>query len=147
MVPPGRLFTSFEKLLMPFHEYLWLSVWIVFIFSAIAISLIRCRARVIQSFVLGVGNTSPYLNLTNVLLGGSIRLPRRNFARTLIAFYLFYCLIIRSSYTGALFNFLRSESRENEVKDLSEMIQRDFKFHVLDSSAEFLVKMPGVSNR
>lgn len=147
MCPPGRLFTSLEKLIMPFTLFLWLSVWIVFVLSVIAISLIRCRARVIQSFILGVKNTSPYLNLTNVLLGGSIRLPRRNFARTLLAFYLFYCLIIRSSYTGALFNFLRSESRESEANDMSEMIRRDFKFYVLDSSAEFVSSMVIISNR
>lgn len=132
---------------MPFKTFLWLCVWIVFIFSAIAIALIRCQARVIQNFVFGVKNTSPYLNLTNIFLGGSVRLPKRNFARTLLAFYLLYSLIIRSSYTGALFNFLRSEARENEVKDLAQMIQKNYRFYVLDSSAEFVVKMPIVGNR
>lgn len=132
---------------MPFETFLWLCVWIVFIFSAIVIALIRCQTRWIQSFVFGVKNTSPYLNLTNIFLGGSVRLPRRNFARTLLAFYLIYSLIIRSTYTGALFNFLRSESRESEVKDIGEMIQKNLRFFVLDSSLEFVAKMPIVANR
>lgn len=101
----------------------------------------------IQSFVFGVKNTSPYLNLTNIFLGGSVRLPRRNFARTLFAFYLLYSLIIRSSYTGALFNFLRSEARESEVQNIGEMIQKNLRFYVLDSSVEFVAKSPRVANR
>lgn len=101
ITPPGQLFTSFEKLFKPFREILWSCILIVFLLSFFAIFLMRFQSRSIQNFVLGQRNYSPSLNVVNIFFGGSLtKLPRRNFARFILAHFMVYCLIIRSSYQG-----------------------------------------------
>jgi hypothetical protein len=48
---------------------------------------------------------------------------------------------------GALFNFMKSASREKDIKDIDEMISRDFKLIILDSSREYIAEMPTVASR
>lgn len=101
ITPPGRLFTSFEKLFKPFRNILWSCILILFILSFISIVVVRFQSRSVQDFVFGYKNNSPSLNLINIFFGGSLtKLPNRNFARFLLAMFMIYCLIIRSSYTG-----------------------------------------------
>jgi hypothetical protein len=101
ITPPGRLFTSFEKLIKPFREILWSCIFIVFVLSFLAIFLVRCQPQSIQNFVFGYKNDSASLNVINIFFGGSLpKLPKRNFARFLLAQFMIYCLIIRSSYQG-----------------------------------------------
>lgn len=103
IVPPGRLLTSFEKLFKPFRRHMWIGVLIVFVLSFIAIRIVKRQTTSIQNFVLGTQNTSPCLNIINIFFGGSLhKLPVRNFARTLLALFMIYCLVIRSSYLGNL---------------------------------------------
>lgn len=105
MIPPGRLFTSFEKLFKPFRAILWTCILVVFILSYFAIFLIRFQTRSIQNFILGQRNYTPSLNVINIFFGGSLqKLPNRNFARFILAQFMIYCLIIRSSYQGEIFD-------------------------------------------
>lgn len=115
-------FTSIQRLLLPFQ----LTVWIIFIctlafaFSVIYIILICCGDR--QSFVFGRANHAPFLNTINISLGGSVmRPPTRNFARTLLAFWLFGTLILRNSYQGALFEFLHSQKSAEALDTLEKL--------------------------
>ena len=99
--PPGRLYTSLEKLFKPFRNILWSCILIVFFVSFVAIRVFKLQAPPIRNFVIGSGNNSPCLNISNIFFGGSLsKLPMRNFARTLLAMFMIYCLVIRSSYTG-----------------------------------------------
>lgn len=146
--PPGRLFTSFEKLFKPFKSYLWTCILALFILSFMAIRYTRSQSEKFQNFILGPGNTSPCLNISNIFFGGSLhRLPSKNFARTLLAIFFIYCLVIRSSYQGALFNFMRSASRAIGVNSIEEMAKENFTFFVVDSSAEFVTGSPEVMQR
>lgn len=107
ITPPGRLFTSFEKLFKPFKDILWLCIFVVFILSFLAIGCVSFQSRFVQNFVFGSGNSSPSLNVVNIFFGGSLpKLPTRNFARFLLAQFMIYCLIIRSSYQGEFHRFI-----------------------------------------
>jgi hypothetical protein len=148
ITPPGRIFTAIEKLQKPFREVLWTCILAVFMLSFITIAVVRFQSKSVQNFVLGQGNSSPCLNIFNIFFGGSLpKLPVRNFARTLLGFFMIYCLIIRSSYSGALFNFMRSVSREKDVANIGEMVAKDFKFYVVEASSEFVKELPRVANR
>ena len=108
MTPPGRLFTSFEKLFKPFRVILWSCILAVFMLSFLAIFLMRFQTRSIQNFVLGQRNYSPSLNVVNIFFGGSLsKLPNRNFARFILAQFMVYCLIIRSSYQGEIYDSIQ----------------------------------------
>lgn len=99
--PPGRLFTSFEKLFKPFGRIMWTCTLIIFVVAFLTVFVVRLQSTSAQNFVFGRGNSSPCLNIVNVFFGGSLsKLPVRNFARTILAFFMIYCLIIRSSYQG-----------------------------------------------
>lgn len=146
--PPGHLFTSFQKLFKPFRSYLWGCILVLFAVSFLAILYTRRQSKKFQNFVFGPGNTSPCLNISNIFFGGSLyRLPPNNFARYLLAIFSIYCLVIRSSYQGALFNFMRSNSREKAPSNMHEMANANFTFYVVDSSAEFMKGLPEVTKR
>lgn len=42
---------------------------------------------------------------------------------------------------------MKSESRDKDVSDINEMVERDFKFYILDSSEEYISGMPRVVER
>lgn len=101
IVPPGRFLSSFEKLFKPFRKVMWICILVVFVLSFIAIRIVLFQPIPVQNFVLGPQNSSPCLNIINIFVGGSLhKLPGRNFARFLLAFFMIYCLVIRSSYQG-----------------------------------------------
>lgn len=54
-----------------------------------------------------------------------MRPPSRNFARTLLAFWLFGTLVLRSSYQGALFEFLHSRKSAQELDTLDKLVEHD----------------------
>ncbi|CAO1310415.1 unnamed protein product [Diamesa serratosioi] len=134
IVPPGRLYTSFEKLFYPFKLKIWSLVTIIMLTGFLVIVLLKFRSIKTQNFVFGRGNQSPCLNIINVFFGGSLHLlPTRNFARFLLGLFMIYCLIIRSSYQGALFKFMQTDSRAQPASSIDEMLERDFLFYMLES--------------
>ncbi|KAG5675518.1 hypothetical protein PVAND_005414 [Polypedilum vanderplanki] len=148
IVPPGRLLSSMEKLGKPFGLLLWIFVSLIFIVSFFTVIALKFQSKIVQNFVFGREISTPSLNILNVFFGNSLhKLPKRNFARFILGFFMFYCLVIRSSYQGALFNFMRGDFRESHVKTIEAMAKRDFKFHVVKSSLDSVHELPEVMNR
>lgn len=143
VIPPGNIITSLEKLLKPFQIPLWncfLAV-LVLVFLIIGILQFRC-SRNVQIFVFGRKTYHPNLNFFNILLGGSLpTLPTRNFARAVLAIFMFYCFIIQNSYKGSLFQFMQKTMRQAEYKSTDELLQNNFKFYMLRSSRGLLSGM------
>ena len=148
VVPPGRQLTSIEKLLKPFSPTLWSAVIVVFIISFLMVFVIGWFTITIQNFVFGRNMTTPSLNIINVFFGGSlVQTPTRNFARTLLCFFMLYCLIIRSSYQGALFKYMQMDSRTPVKATVPEMIQADYHFYMFKNSYEHISNFPWISKR
>lgn len=49
--------------------------------------------------------------------------------------------------SGALFNFMRLQSREKTVEGIDDMVEGNYKFYILESSQEFVAEMPKVTQR
>ena len=148
-IPPGRENTSLEKLLKPFQT----PVWIVFL-GTIALSfavvwVIQMKfSKNVQNFVFGKDVSDPMLNILNMMFGGTLpSLPTRNFARTVLAIFMLFSFIIQNSYKGSLFQFMRTTTREREVKTVDEMIKQNFKFYMMRSSKALLTNLPQVLDR
>ena len=143
VVPIGEPFTSLEKLTMPFRKSIWLLMMVVLIVAFFVITFIKWKLNEdAQSFILGFKNSSPYLNTFIVYLGGSLtHVPKRNFARTILCIFMLYCLVVRNSYTGALFNFIRSETRKPSVKTIHEMVAKDFKFYMIEQAESKIMEI------
>jgi Ligand-gated ion channel len=144
-IPPGRLNTSLEKLLKPFGLRLWICFFTVLALSFAVIFFLKQQSQQIQDFVFGRGNSSAYLNVVNVMLGGSLSiLPTRNFARTVLGLFMLYCFIVQNSYKGGLFKFMQKTLREPEIQSTEELISKNFKLYMLPSSRGFFTQMPKI---
>lgn len=148
-VPPGRENTSLEKLAKPFQTPVWICFLLTFVLSFIVVHVLQTKfSKSAQNFVFGKNVSDPLLNIVNVLLGGSLSsLPRRNFARTILAIYMVYCFIIQNSYKGSLFQFMQSTTREKAVKTADEMIEQNFYFYMFSHSKDLLTGLPKVMER
>lgn len=148
IIPPGRLNTSLEKLLRPFQLAVWVAFLLTLIASFALVNVIQRCPKKFQDFVFGRANSSPNLNIVNIALGGSLnKLPSKNFARTLLAIFMIFCFIMQNSYKGGLFQFMQMTLRNAEVSSTDEMIERNFRFYMLQPSRAFLTGMPKVLER
>lgn len=126
-VPPGRELKSFEKLLQPFSQ----CVWIVLAVFALLISFVILVTKQNWNDMI-FGNRSPNLILFSIALGVSIpSFPSTSFARILLMSYILFCLVVQAVYAGLLFTYLQSDSRLKEVSSISEMLENDFKFYTI----------------
>lgn len=136
IIPPGRPFTPFEKLIYPFRKAVWFSLVAVLI-STVAVMTayekyvkshpgILCRRVVVTRLdilVIIVGSSQP-------------RLPEHNPSRLILATFLLFTLVIRGLYQGALFQFLQKNKRQSEINSVDEMMENDFRFYMYPSYQE-----------
>lgn len=150
IVPEGEAFTPLERLMKPFRVYIWSFVLAILAITFLVITFIRlkCDKRA-QNFVFGAENSTPNLNSWNIFLGGSLhRLPKRNFARTLLCFFIIYCFILRNAYMGALFTFIKSDELvKPPANSIDEMVEKDFKFYMTPSVVELISSIPKIFDR
>lgn len=86
--------------------------------------------------------------MINILLGGAMhKLPGRNFARFILALFTLYAIIIRNSYQGALFNFMRMDEHPQEVESLNDMLINNFEFYGFDTLNAFMNQVDFNVNR
>lgn len=149
VIPPGKPFTAFEKLFRPFTGTVWLGLIATFSVAVAVITIIKLRRqRVERNFILGAGNSSPYLNILISSVGGSMSvLPRTNFARTLLMLFLLFLIVQRTLYQAALFQFMQRDDRKRELQTIDELVAKNFKVHMLLSSLEHTEKMKFRSQR
>jgi hypothetical protein len=122
-VTKGLSYTPMEKLLLPFDLETWIMILITFAIGFLTIFIIyRCN-RFVQRFVFGTFVQDPSLYLTSIFFGiGVTRLPGRNFARYLMMIFTLYCLIIRTTYQGKMFEFLNKDVKRPTAKTEQDLI-------------------------
>ncbi|XP_053677922.1 uncharacterized protein LOC128728324 [Anopheles nili] len=148
-VPAGREYTPFEKLFRPFARLTWLLLAFYLMIALVVIFVIRLgHSTKVRSFVYGRGVSTPALNLLNVLLGGALLLlPSRNFARTVLFLWMYYCLVLRSLYQGSLFEYLQERKNFSPLQTVEAIVREDYRVYSLQGSALYLQQMPNVLER
>lgn len=144
IVPNGELYSSLEKLLKPFDFLTWDFVILYLLLSFVFIAIIKFGTnQKVTNFVLGSNSSSPYFNTIVAFIGQNVpdvRIPKRNFARTLFCIFMLYSLIIRNSYSGALFKFLKNDNLQKpHIQTVREMFDKNFKFY-MNLPIEVLIK-------
>ncbi|XP_059619127.1 uncharacterized protein LOC132263400 [Phlebotomus argentipes] len=136
IVPPGRSLTAMERILFPFKITVWTSILAVFIIWTVVVissKFLPVRKRI---FIFGFNNHFPFVNVINVFLGGSMpSSPRRNFARFLLISWIILSLVVRTSYQGALFGFLKESKGHLHVNSIEEMQEEGFKIYCTEELA------------
>lgn len=143
MIPPGEPYSAFEKLFRPFDFNVWIAVTIIFILSYLVIAIISFSKQ-IKKYVIEKGNTSPYFDVLEIFVGGSmIKIPTRNFARVLLMIFILYSLVIRNAYQGGLLKNMQSDDRKRPVESVTEMMEKGFHFYMTATAAsEHVAHLP-----
>lgn len=142
IVPPGKEFTSFEKLFKPFQSTVWMLLIGVVVIGMFIITLIKFQMPKIGHFVFGTGIRNHYFNILLIFVGGSQHIiPQRNFSRFILMMFLLFCFVQRNLYQAYLFQFMQSDNRAKEVSTIDEMIEKNFYFYMYDSFQEFTQSM------
>jgi hypothetical protein len=124
-----EFYTNYEKLLMPFDETTWLFLMIILITSLLIILIIKQFSRQLQKNFTAFTTSTPTMNMISIYFGiPSLKVPLMSSARILLAFFTFYCLIIRTGYQGVMFEFLTSDVQRPLPKTINELIDSEYKF-------------------
>lgn len=146
VLPSEDISTPLQKLLAPFTMHLWLDTAALIIMAVIVILITKKMTRRLRHFIIGgYLNSSPILNMWNGLLGGSIGNPRfakarflSTFARSLLMIWLMCSLILRGSYQGALYDFLKREILSSPLDTIAKINQSDCNLVIMSTATSSL---------
>lgn len=145
IIPPGKVISSLEKLLKPFQFIVWIYILVILAFAFLSVGLLSFYSKKATDFTFGQNTASPCLNIVNIVFGGSLNnVPTRNFARTVLMMFMLYCFVIQNSYKGGLFNFMQKTVRERVMSTTDEIVEKNFKFYMLESSKAYLTELPKI---
>ncbi|CRK87277.1 CLUMA_CG001079, isoform A [Clunio marinus] len=147
-VPPGEPYSPLEILLKPFEKSLWNWFFIVLISAFVIIRVLRMFPKKVQYFVFGRNVRHPVLNVVNIMLGGSLpKLPVRNFARTIMMLFMFYCFIMNNAYKGGLFQFMKSDQTKPPLSTTTQLYNKNFRFYSIPDGKIFLNETPKILDK
>jgi hypothetical protein len=130
-VPPGELFSPYEKLVLPFDEATWFLIILVFVAAFTTIFVAYFMSQSYREIIFGENVDTPSINVTAHFFGISQNLlPSKYFARVIVMIFILYSLIIRTAYQGKMFEFLQRDMRKSQVKTVDELIEKKFAFHL-----------------
>ncbi|CAG9811422.1 unnamed protein product [Chironomus riparius] len=130
-VPPGDLYTSFEKILLPFDKETWIGLAITFTSAVPTVFMTSRLSSSMKHFICGSGIKTPILNIFRAFFGiGQTQLPDRICARIIFMSFVLWCLVIRTAYQGKLFEFITTAVRKPQLKSLAELRKRNFTLYV-----------------
>lgn len=109
----------------------------------ITIVILKFSSTNKREFFLGSRNRTPFLNMVNIFFGGSIvRVPTRNFARTLFCIWILTCIVIRSAYQGAIFDFIKKAKNVPALDTVPQLVENDYTLYMRASTLNMLKFSP-----
>lgn len=148
VIPPRGELSPVAKMIYPLDRDTWILLLIFFGVGYVIICIISYQSKAVQEFVFGENETHPFLNMFNTFLGGNqVRMPTKNFARFILLIFLMFSMIIRTAYQGAMYQFMQSDKKYKEPQTIEELIELNYKFHVLAVSMELFEHFTGLQKR
>jgi hypothetical protein len=127
LITPNDFYTNYEKLFFPFEKYAWMWFGLSFGLAFGTIKLVNKLQRRVRNVVFGFGIKSATYNALSIFFGISqYKLPRENFARILLAMFLFLCLIFRTCYQSKMFEFMTTDMRKPAPENLEDLISMNY---------------------
>jgi hypothetical protein len=127
IIPPGKLYTNYEKLYLPFDITIWWLLIITFSVAFSVIFLVNFMPHQIHHIFYGEKVSMPAFNVVSIFFGmGQTRLPRGSFARFILIMFIIFCLIFRTAYQGVQFEMLTKEMRRSPIETIQELIENNF---------------------
>ncbi|XP_050088380.1 uncharacterized protein LOC126572768 [Anopheles aquasalis] len=143
VVPPGRPYSSFEKLFQPFRHTVWcVTVAYVAVGLLIAATLNRRTTPALLQRAFA-GTTAPALNLVRILFANPLPHPPVTWlSRTLLLLWIGCCLVLQMLYQGSLYRFLQRTSGRPPMATLGEIDRSRAAFHISDSARRYFEPYP-----
>lgn len=153
VVTPGEPFTAYEKLFFPFDLPTWISLCCTFLIAFAVIFVVNLKPRIIQEVFYGVGVNSPSLNVLGSFFGiGQNKLPKNNFGRIILIFFVYFCLVFRVGYQGEIFKLnyklfysfkfpgvfyemLTTDMRKQPIKSIAEILEENIPVFTTDRAS------------
>jgi hypothetical protein len=141
VVPPGQLYSNYEKVFLPFDLETWLCLIATFAGAFLSIFMINNLSKNIRDLLYGKGVYTPSFNVISIFFGmGQVKLPTGNFARIILIIFILFCLVIRNAYQGVQFEMLTKEMRRRPAQTIQDLI--DWNFEILcNFNSNNIVKM------
>lgn len=137
IIPPGKPYSSLEKLLWPFQHYVWYAVLVLLIITFGLVTIFR---------QIHIPFLTDYFDIIRILLGLNIlRYPTITISRYLIIFNMLIYFFLRNCYLGSLFNFLANYNNRTPIDNIDEMITEGYTIYLANSCVpligeEYLLK-------
>lgn len=130
-IPPGELYTPFEKMFLPFDFELWIAIVVTLSAGFVSIQIISYASDQVKKFVFGRDVKSPTMNFISIILVGSqVKTAGRNFARFIFTLFVIWCVVIRTCYQSKMFELLQSDPKKPEMQTIDELFERNFTFFI-----------------
>lgn len=137
-VTRGVTYTPFEKFILPFDGETWFLIVFLFLIGFFTIFIVYRMPKKVQNLIFGSSNKNPSLSMTQSFFGiGIIQVPSQNFARYIFMLFTLYCLIIRNSYQGKMFEFITGDVHRPTVKTLQDIV--DKKIPIVTAASPYLI--------
>ncbi|XP_019555475.2 uncharacterized protein LOC109424746 [Aedes albopictus] len=147
-VPEGRPLNSFEKLFQPFDRTVWAAEGILICITITVVLTLKFAPNAARDFVYGPDNPTPFLNAINIFYTGALhRVPRRNFARTLLILWIVHCFVMRTVYQGLLFKYLQEESNHKPIDIIDDIERSQLHYHMNKNAERFFAHNPSLLSR
>jgi hypothetical protein len=140
LITPTEFYSNYEKLVMPFETYAWICFGLSFALTFGIILVLNQLAKRIRSIILGKGIQHPAMNALNIFFGISQnKLPNENFARILLAMFIFLCMIFRTCYQSMMFEFMTTDMRKPPPESLEDLVNMNYTLRiVIDENLRFM---------
>jgi hypothetical protein len=123
----GELYTSYEKLWLPFDDTTWKYLIISFVFAFVAILIINRLPLSIRKSVFGENPRIPALNIMSTFYGiPQFKLPVFNIPRFVLILCVFFCLIFRTCYQSKMFEFMTTDPRRPPPQSIQELKDNNY---------------------
>ncbi|KAG5676547.1 hypothetical protein PVAND_006372 [Polypedilum vanderplanki] len=133
LVTKNDLYTNYEKLFFPFDDTTWIYLSITFGLTFVIIFILKRCPRWIKIIVFGAGVKSPGYNVISILFGFSqSQVPRENFSRIILFFFIWFCLMFRNCYQSMIFDFMTTDMRKPMPQSVDDLYRMNYKIICLD---------------
>lgn len=129
LIPPGLPYSDFEKMLLPFDNYIWIAIATTLLVCFILVKVVSFSPQWIQDSIFGKNIRTPEVNLIDIVLnGGQFKVPVKSFARFLLLIIVLWSLIIRTCYQTEYFNVLQADVRKPKIQSYEELVEKNFSY-------------------
>ncbi|KAG5672232.1 hypothetical protein PVAND_002374 [Polypedilum vanderplanki] len=139
-ITPGELYTSYEKLSLPFDLTTW--IFLIFTFFSVfsLISIFNLASRNVKDLIYGKNIKHPALNVVSIFFGIALKkIAKENASRILLILFIWFCLIFRTCYQSKMFEFMTNEIRKPSPQTINELFEQNFTIITQDFNLPLLL--------